>query len=383
MKLVKIDIPLKLEKINLPFLQGKKILGVDLGSETIKIVELEQAKNGKWALKKCAFKSVGIGEDKPEEKKTAYIDLLKEMLIREKFSTKRVATSLSGNQVIVRYVKFPKLTAEELAKTINFEAEAYIPFDIKEVNLAFHILGDLVEEGEKKMETVLVAVKKEVIQNRIEILEKAGFEPAIIDVDAFAIENALEMARQSETKETKETIVVVNLGASVTNLVIIENGISKVVRDIFIAGNTLTKVIQQSLNYDFPKAEEVKRKYGLATEEVTAQEITTPEEQPSEKTEVAKVLSPVISDLIKEIQHSIEYYQSQLPEEIQVSRLLLAGGSALLPDLGKYFAQELQLPVEIYNPFLYLDVPNVLPEEIHQENTIFTVATGLACRQEK
>jgi type IV pilus assembly protein PilM len=386
MKLGKMNLPLKLKKIDIPFLPSKKILGVDLGSQTIKIVELEQSKNGKWTLKKCAFESLGIAEIPPEEKKTILIERLKEALSREKFSTKRVATSLSGNQVIVRYVKFPKLSAEELAKTIHFEAEAYIPFDIREVDLAFHILGDLVEEGEKKMETVLVAVKKDVIQNRIEILEKVGLEPAIIDIDAFAIESALELARQPVSTErgeaeTKETIVVVNLGASVTNLTIIENGISKVVRDIFIAGNTFTKVIQQSLNLDFPKAEELKRKHGLSTEEVATPEITTSEEKSSEKVEVAKVLTTVISDLIKEIQHSIEYYQSQLPEEVQVSRVLLTGGSALLSNIGRYFAQELQLPVEIYNPFLYLNTPVNLPKEINEKNTIFTIAIGLAIRQ--
>lgn len=371
-----IKLPLKLKKIELPFLPSKKVLGVDLGSQTIKIVELEQSKNGKWALKKCVFESLGIAEIPPEEKKNILLERLKEIISREKFSTKRVATSLSGNQVIVRYVKFPKLSPEELAKTIQFEAEAYIPFDIHEVNLAFHILGDLVEEGEKKMETVLVAAKKEAVQTRIEILEKAGLEPAIIDIDAFAIENALDL-RRNLGAETKETVIAINLGASVTNLTIIENGVSKVVRDIFIAGNTFTKAIQQSLNLDFRKSEELKRKYGLNPEEMLA------EQEPSEKNEVAKALTPVISGLVKEIQHSIEYYQSQLPEEIQANRVLLTGGSAFLPNLGKYFAQELQLPVEIYNPFLSLTLPTFLPKEINEKNTIFTIAVGLACRQER
>lgn len=386
MKLGKIELPIKLP-LKLPFfadknilgtLLSKKILGVDLGSQTIKIVELERNKNGKWVLKKYAFESLGLTEIPPEEKKNVLIERLREIISRHKFSTKKVATSLSGNQVIVRYVKFPKLSAEDLAKTIYFEAEAYIPFDINEVNLAFHILGDVVEEGENKMETVLVAAKKEIVQNRIEILEKAGLEPAVIDIDAFAIENALELTRE---KERKETVVAVNLGASVTNLTIIENGVSKVVRDIFIAGNTFTKVIQQELNLDFPKAEGLKRKYG-----VSAEETTTPEEELSEKVQLEKILKTVILDLIKEIQHSIEYYQSQQPEEIQVSRVLLSGGSALLPNLGKHFAQELQLPVEIYNPFVSLVTTGPLPKELQsidwndQKNTFFTIAVGLASR---
>lgn len=363
-------IKVKLPKIKIPFPTIKKILGVDIGTESIKIVELERTKNEKWTLKKCAFESLGSLERPPEEKKALLINRLKEIVLREKFSTKMVATSLSGNQVIVRYVKFPKLTPEDLAKTISFEAEAYIPFDIKEVNLAFYILGDVVEEGEKKMETVVVAVKKDVIQNRIEILDKAGLEPAIIDIDAFAIENALELIRQPETKET---VVVVNLGASVTNLAIIEKGVCKVVRDIFIAGNTFTKVIQQNLNVDLAKAEELKRKYGLSLEA---------EEEITEKAEVSKALLPVVGDLLKEVQHSIDYYQTQLPEELPVNRVILSGGTAQLPNLGKYFAQELQMPVEICNPFAALNIPLPLSKEITEKNSSFTIAVGLSSRRE-
>ncbi len=353
-----------------PFIKDKKILGVDIGSQAIKIVELAQAKNGKWQLLRYAYEPIGVGEVSPEERKLAVTDKLKEIIRREKFSAKKVATSVSGNQVIVRYVKFPKLSYEELAKTIHFEAEAYIPFDIREVTLGFHILGDIIEEGQKKMETVLVAVKKEIIQNRIEILEKAELEPAVIDVDAFALENALDIARKPEVKET---LVVVNIGASVANLTIIEDGISKVVRDIFIAGNTFTKAIQQGLNTDPAAAEELKRKYGLTLEEV---------DQPPEALEVSKILIPIVNDLLKEIQHSVDYYQTQLPEELPVNRVILTGGTAHMPNLGKYFAHELQLPVEIYNPFTPLVVSTHLPKEINEKVSTFTIAVGLATRKE-
>lgn len=352
--------------MKMSFLPTKEVLGVDIGSQTIKIVELKQSRDGKPILRKCAHEYIAEGEITPEEKKNVLIDKFKEIVQREKFATKRVATSLSGNQVIVRYVKFPKLTPEELTKTIQFEAESYIPFDIREVNLAFYILGDVIQEGEKKMETVLVAVKKDVVQERVEILEKAGLEPAIINVDAFAIENALELIRKPEVKET---IVAVNLGASVTNVVIIENGISKVVRDIFIAGNTFTKIIQQNLTLEFTKAEELKKRYGLVLEG---------EEAPREKLEVSKALMPVVNDLLKEIQHSIDYYQTQVVEEAVVNRVLFSGGGAQMPALGKYFAQELQLPVEIHNPFTALTVPTSLPEEINEKAATFTIAVGLA-----
>ncbi len=357
--------------MKISFFPRKEVLGVDIGSQTIKIVELKQSKSGKPVLRKYVHEYIAKGEITPEEKKNVLIDKLKEIVQREKFTTKRAATSLSGNQVIVRYVKFPKLTPEELTKTIQFEAESYIPFDIREVNLAFYILGDVIQEGEKKMEVVLVAAKKEVIQNRIEILEKTGLEPAVINVDAFVIENALELIRKPEVKET---VVAVNLGASVTNLVIIENGISRVVRDIFIAGNTFTKIVQQNLNLEFNEAEELKKRYGL-----------TLETNDEEALKVRKVLIPAVNDLIKEIQHSIDYYQAQLPavteqqtEELVPSRVLLTGGSSQMPYLSEYFAHELQTPVEIFNPFDNLNISTSLPTETKEKGQFFTVAVGLA-----
>src|SRR6202030_1211288 len=140
--------------------------------------------------------------------------------------TKEAATALSGNSVIVRYVKFPRLTKSELQATLAPEAEPFIPFDINEVQLGFHILSEIVEDGQKKMETVLVAVKKELVAARLEILQGAGFTPALMDVDSFALENVHEKTR--DPKDGPASTLYLNIGHTVTNLSIVENGVTRV-----------------------------------------------------------------------------------------------------------------------------------------------------------
>src|SRR5947207_894638 len=125
----------------------------------------------------------------------SFQELLRDFVLQDKSAPKTAAISVSGNSVIVRYVKLPKLTRAELQQTIQFEAEPYIPFAIPEVNMSFHILGDVMEEGQPKMETVLVAAKKELIEQRLEVLTTVGLRPVVVDVDAFTLENAYELAR--------------------------------------------------------------------------------------------------------------------------------------------------------------------------------------------
>ncbi len=314
-----------------------------------------------------------ISELSPPEKKSLIVDKLKEILLRDKINIKKVSTSVSGSSVIVRYVKFPKMSPEELAKTLDYEAEPYIPFAIADVHLGFHIVRDVEEEGQKKIETVLVAVKKDLIQERVETLLQANLQPAIIDIDAFAIQNALETA---QVLPMQETVVAVNIGATVTNLVIIESGISKVVRDIFVAGNTFTKAIQRNLGVDFPTAEQMKRQYGL---------IITPEEKEQSKSEKDKLQVSTISitvakELISEIQRSLDYYQAQTPEST-ITKIFLTGGSVALPNLSKFIGQELNLAIEEFKPSSAVENAATLASSAESDFK-YAVSFGLAIRRD-
>jgi len=352
---------------------AKNLLGLDIGSHSIKMIQLKGS-GKKWSLAKYCIQKISGGstsELSPDERRDTIINDLKQMVSSSKITLKKVATAVSGNSVIVRYVKFPKMSPQDLQKTIQFEAEPYIPFDVKEVNIGTQILGDVTEEGVAKMETVLVAAKNDILQERMNTIANAGLKTAIIDVDAFTLENSYELVRDPSMPET---VMLLNIGASVTNINILENGISKVVRDIFIAGETFTNAIQRGLQVDYKTAEELKENKGLI---VSAEQGEAAEED----VRISMAMVPVVHELVAEIKRSIDYYQAPTEGEMRVERVLLSGGSANLKHIDRFLASELNIPVEINNPFQNINTGGAKSgwEEIAP---VLAVAAGLAMRRE-
>jgi type IV pilus assembly protein PilM len=364
---------IKLEKFRL--FKAKDAIGVDLGSTSIKIVQL-RGSPGKWSLARWAYLPLpNAGPDVPgPERKSQAINILKDFAAKQKKNAvKATAFSVSGNSVIVRYVKFPKMSREDLSKTIQFEAEPYIPFAIPEVNIDFHILGDIVEDGQKKMETILVAAKKEIINGRLDVVTQAGLAPVVIDVDAFALENAYDLNRNPAQRDT---VLIVHIGASVTTMAIVEGGVPKVVRDVFIAGNTLTKALQRNFQSDAKAAEEMKARASLlATAEEREKAMA---EGNKEMLQMSTVMLPVVKDLLAEVQRSIDFYLSQGSDR-QVAKVLLSGGGSRLGNLVTYFNHELRLPVEVFDPFEHIDGAKAISQELRP---LFSVAVGLAARRD-
>ncbi|MBI4386830.1 MAG: type IV pilus assembly protein PilM [Elusimicrobia bacterium] len=357
------------------FMGSREVLGVDIGSHAIKVVLLE--KNGAGAvLKSWGHVVIDAKPDaSPEERKQQTINHLKAFLIQKGFQVKHAATAVSGNSVIVRYVKFPRLTKSELSATLATEAEPFIPFDIKDVQLGFHILGELMEEGQKKMETVLVAAKREAIQARVEILEAAGLKPAIIDVDSFTLENISELALNP--REEASTALYLNLGHTVTNLSIIESGVTRVVRDIFISGSSFTKAIIKTLQCDYAKAEELKRSYGFILDAEEKERAL--QEGNREALGVSQAVAGVVKDIVSEVHRSVDFYLSQGPER-SIGRIILAGGTAQMRNLARHLSIELKVPVEILNPFASVANAADVPPELQPA---MGVAVGLALRKNR
>ncbi len=365
------------DKIKIPslsFLRSKETLGIDLGSTSLKIVQISDRKVVRWAYKELDLKNAAP-EAPLNDRMTALTELLNEFLAEEKKGPKTAAISVSGNSVIVRYVKLPKLTRSELEKTIQFEAEPYIPFAIPEVNMSFHILGDVVEDGQPKMETVLVAAKKELIDQRLGALTSAGLRPVVVDVDAFTMENAYDLTHHME--EDLGTVLLINIGANVTTMIIMERGLSRVVRDVFIAGNTINKSLQRIFDCSFEEAEKLKRR---------GQILVTPDEKEAtlaqddqDSLQISNTVVTVMKDLVAEIQRSLDFFLSQNPER-QVNRIFLCGGSAAINGLDRYFSQELHMNVEIFDPFVGLSGASFPDPALR---SAFTVAVGLATRQER
>ena len=352
------------------------VLGVDVGSYAIKVAFITEEGDGlvlhAWGYLPLASQS----EASPEERKVQTINVLRAFLIERDLKVKEAVTALSGNSVIVRYVKFPRLTKTELSSTLPAEAEPFIPFDINEVQLGFHILDDVVEDGIKKMETVLVAAKKDLVTARLEILQGVGLVPTIIDVDSFALENIHERLR--DPKAAGGATLYLNIGHSVTNLSIIEGGVTRVVRDIFISGSTLTKALMKGLQVDAATAEELKKSQGIIVDAAEKEKALA--EGNREALGVSQAVTAVVKDLVAEVHRSVDFYLSQGPERA-IARIILAGGTASLKNLSKHLTAELKVPVSIMEPFACLKNP---PADVPASLApAFAVAVGLALRRNR
>ena len=366
----------KLPPIKIPGLHVADSIGIDIGSYSIKIVQLK-GQAGKyhlvrWSVIPIATTSEGEkSELSPEEKKAVIINLLKTYRGSGKGIPKNAVTSVSGNAVIVRYVKFQKLTRKELSKTIRAEAEPYIPFNIEEVFIGFHPLQDVIEDGKQKMETVLVAAKKDFVGQRIEILEGAGFKPAVIDVDAFALESCYEIIK--DPMITDETVMVINVGFSKTNFSVIEKGVTMVVKDSPIAGTSVTKAIMKNLGVDSRTAEKLKITNGILISQEQRDEV----QENKEAMNVSEASSAMAKDLAMEAKKIVQYYVTQGKDK-KVNRILVCGGSANIKNIIPYLSNEMNLPVEKLNPFSRIGGSEGIPEEYQ---TTLTIAAGLAMRR--
>lgn len=356
------------------FLGPKDVVGVDIGSYAVKVVLMKE-EGGVLNLKAWGYLPMaGKGDVSPDERKIAVTNALRGFLIEKGVRVKEAATALSGNSVIVRYVKFPRLTKSELSATLATEAEPFIPFDINEVQLGFHILSEIVEDGQKKMETVLVAAKKELVSARLDVLQGAGMVPTVIDVDSFALENVHE--RSKEAGETGAALFL-NIGHMVTNLSIIENGTTRVVRDVFISGQTATKAVAKAFQCDMAKAEELKRQHGIIIDAAEKEKALADGNR--DALGVSQACAQFARDLVSEVHRSVDFYLSQGPDR-SIGRIVLSGGSAGLKNLSKHLAQELKVPVSVSDPFAFVKGAESVPED---QRPAFAVAVGLGLRRNK
>lgn len=353
----------------------KDVIGIDIGNYAVKIVCFTEEKKV-LKLKDWGYIPLAIKPDVPAEEKKAIISQeIKAYIKKRGIQAKYAAASISGNAVIVRYVKLPKLTKKELDLTISVEAEPFIPFDIKDVNLTYSILNDATEEGEPKIDTVLVAAKREAVQDKIDILAGAGLDPLIIDVDSFALETLYEKAApQGENN----SVLMLNIGQKVTNLSIVTQGVTRVVRDIFIAGATLDKAIVKALKCTPEAADNLKKSRPLLVSDEDKEAAI--ENFDKEGIAVSKAASGVLRDLYTEVSRSIDFYLSQGVEH-SISKILLSGGLSNMGNITKFLSSEFKVPVEVVNPLSFMpEVPKNMPKDVLPA---LAVASGLALRKMK
>ena len=329
------------------FSKTESSVGLDIGSFYIKAAEIN---GGTGGLKLANF---AAGEIQSKQVAGA----IRMVLEKAEITAKKVNISISGPSVIVRYIRLPKMRKDELRSAMQFEAEKHIPFDMKEVSLDCQILDRSEQSG--KMNVLLVAAKKSLIEGIIQTVHEAGLEPDIIDVDAFALVNAFTENFPSQDKD--RVITLLNIGAEVSTINILKGGVPYFTRDVSIAGNDLTRTLIERFGIDFSSAEKLKC-------------------SPGERfAEIFGVARPVLDNLIDEIRLSFDYYESQFEEG--VDKIYLSGGCSRLKDLDKFLSEALGLKIKFWDPTSCFNIsPDIDHNKLSNAINQMAVAVGLALR---
>jgi type IV pilus assembly protein PilM len=348
------------------FGKSKAVVGLDIGSSAVKAVELKPVGKG---FRVAAFGSEPIPQDAIVDGAIidagAVADAIRRVFDTNKaFKAKDVCASLSGNAVIVKKITLPVMTESELGESIYWEAEQYIPFDIQDVNLDYQILDPGTgPDSRGSMEVLLVAAKKEKIGDYTGVIAQAGRSPVIVDVDAFALQNAYEM---NYGLEGAHIVVLLNAGASAININIIQGDQSVFTRDISIGGNAYTEAVQKELDLPFESAEQLKK--GIPVDGASFEEA-----QP--------VLRAVTENVLLEIQKTFDFFKATAASE-QIDRIMLSGGASRVDGFRDMLHERIGAPVEEFDPFRAIawDGKKVGGDPTEHAATA-AVAVGLALRK--
>jgi type IV pilus assembly protein PilM len=314
--------------------KSKAVVGLDIGSSAVKAVELKAAGKG---FRVVALASEPVPPDSIVDGAiidgAAVADAIRRLFENKAFKTKEVAASLSGNAVIVKKISLPVMTEAELSESIYWEAEQYIPFDIQDVNIDYQILDPGTGPDSKgTMDVLLVAAKKEKIADYTGVIAQAGRVPVVVDVDAFALQNAYET---NYGLDADSVTVLLNAGASAININILSGGQSVFTRDISVGGNAYTEAVQKELNLPFESAEQLKK--GEPVDGHTFEE-------------ARPILQAMTDNVLLEIQKTFDFFKASATSD-RIDRVLLSGGASRVDGFQKALEDRFATIIEPFNPF--------------------------------
>ncbi|HWK31616.1 MAG TPA: type IV pilus assembly protein PilM [Terriglobales bacterium] len=340
---------------------AKSIVGLDIGSSCIKAVELKKTK-GEIQVSTLGVEPLAadIVVDSMIVDSGSVSGAISKIFNDHKIKSKLVATSVSGHSVIVKKITTQTMSDSDLAETINTEAAQHIPFDITDVNIDYQILSD--DPTAPQMDVLLVAVKKDKILNYTNVLILAGKSPAVVDIDAFALQNCYEYNYEPAPGTT---VALLNLGASVMNINIVKGATPLFTRDVSVGGNQYTDSLQKELDLSFDDAEALKlgQRVGTVSEDAKL-----------------PILQQVTEIIVLEIQKTFDFFRATAAGE-HIERIYLAGGSSKVPGLIEALRSEFSMPVEVLNPFQRISAANITESGLIDQNAgQLAVAVGLALR---
>jgi type IV pilus assembly protein PilM len=365
----------------MPISKKNQLVGLDIGSHSIKLVEIDDSKKG-MILKN--FGTIGLQKDAIVEGTIKEIEIvaasIKSLFKMLNVKNKNVATSISGFSVIPKKISISKRDESELESSIQEEAEQYIPFDISDVNLDYEILTSEEEEEESEteegedeeggakeadsglMDVMLVAAKKDIIEDYVSLIHLAGLNPAVLDVDAFALQNAFEMSAE----ETSGCYAIVSVGAEELGINAIKNKISIFTRDSSYGGSQITEAIMGKMDISYADAEKIK----LGGSKVD-----------KERGALEEIFTSSVSGWVQEIKRALDFLSTTYPDET-IEKILVTGGASRLPGFARYLEMETDIPIEQLNPFANLQINEKTfdPRYLNYMAPQAGVAVGLALR---
>ncbi len=346
------------------FGKKKSVAGLDIGSSSIKMVELEGKAN--------SLNLVSLGfENLPDDtivdgqimELNVVSDVIKSVCLANQVNADGVVTGVSGHSVIIKNIVLPAMSADELEESIDWHAEEHIPYDLSEVSLDYQITA----QNADSTHVLIAACKRERIDTIRQAVQLSGKEPVVIDVDTFALQNCYEM---NYMPDESQVVTLLNIGASTMNVNIVKGSRSLFTRDITVGGSQFTDVLQRSLGLSFQQAEAVKRGVNSAAEGI-------------EEKSIEPLMNNVTEVVAMEIQKTFDFYRATTEDnETVVQKILISGGGSKLAGLAEELSARLELPVEVLDPFrnIKVDERNFDPDYLSEIMPEMAVAVGLAMR---
>jgi type IV pilus assembly protein PilM len=347
------------------FSKKDELVGLDIGSSSVKMVELTELKGNRYRLKNFGLAilprdSIINGDIKNSQNVVSTIKSLSENL---KIKNKNIAVSISGHSVIIKKLSMASMKDEELEEKIQWEAEQYIPFTLDEVNIDFQVLG-VNPSASDQIEILLIATKKTSVNEYDETIMEAGLIGRVLDINNLALENMFEINYPEELEGTK---AIIDIGAGVININIIKEGIYLFNRSIFLGGNYITEEIQKRMDVSYEEAETIK--LGGKIEGI-------------DYSEVVNIIRDSINNFSNEIQKSIDFFTSSTDEIID--KIFISGGGSKIKGIDNVIENNLKIPVEIIDPFKNIEFDTKVfdHEYIKYIAPQAAVGVGLALRKE-
>jgi type IV pilus assembly protein PilM len=343
--------------------RNRQAVGLDIGSSSLKAVELRLAHKDGYELV-----SLGAEDLSPDcivdgviISKLPVSDAINRIFAQQNIKNARINTSISGHSVIVKKIALPVQSDEDLAESIRWEAEQYIPFDISDVNLDYQVLGE--NAGTGNLDILLVAVKKDKITDYTSVVKMAGKNPMLVDVDAFALQNAYEINYEPTSKNT---VALLDIGASTMTINIVSGTDFLFTRDVGVAGHQYTEFIQKEFNLGFSQAQALK--HGETVDSLDSSQAT-------------HVIDSVTEIICMEIQKTYDFFKSTTTVD-HIDRMIVSGGASHTPGLIETLARKFEIPTEKFNAFkkITFDPKRFSSSLIADRAPDFAIAVGLALR---